>query len=149
MDRFPTIVFEHLPGPVILIEMKRKVVDINRAARKLFNVERTGRDLAISLRNPDILHVGDSVMAEGGVREVEATIADTPPRVITVHVEHIASTEEPDGIAVVLSATDLTPSSGPSTCALILSPTRPLNCGPHCWQSSDFWRPLPVLRRKI
>jgi len=108
MVRFPKVVFDHLPGPLILIGMKREILGINRAARELFNIERTGRDLAISLRNPDILHVVDSVMAEGGVREVEATIADTPPRVIAVHVEHIASTEEPDGVAVVLSAIDLT-----------------------------------------
>ncbi len=108
MDRFPKIVFDHLPDPVILIGPKREIVDINRAARELFDIGRTGQDLAISLRNPDILRMVDSVMAEGGVRGVEVTIADSPPRVIAVHAERIASTEESDGIAVVLSVTDLT-----------------------------------------
>ncbi|MBC8240201.1 MAG: hypothetical protein H8E30_06965 [Alphaproteobacteria bacterium] len=42
---------------------------------------------------------------------METTIADTPPRVIAVHAEHIRDTEataESDGITVVLSVTDLT-----------------------------------------
>ncbi len=111
MDRLPKAVFDHLPNPVILIGLKREVVEINRAARDLFDIHRTGHDLAISLRNPDILRIVDSVMAEGGVREVETTIADTPPRVIAVHAEHISEIEkigESDGIVVVLSVTDLT-----------------------------------------
>lgn len=108
MDRFPRNVFDHLPGPVVLIGAKREILDINRAARELFDIQRTGQDLAISLRNPDILRLVDNILAEGGVREVEASIADTPPRVVAVHAEHIADPEATDGIAVVLSVTDLT-----------------------------------------
>ncbi|NQV43376.1 MAG: PAS domain-containing sensor histidine kinase [Rhodospirillales bacterium] len=108
MDRFPKAVFDHLPNPIILIGASREIVDINRAARESFDIRRTGQDIAISLRNPDILRAVDSVLAEGGSREIETSIPDTPPRVIAAHAEHVGDTAELDGIAVVLSITDLT-----------------------------------------
>ncbi len=108
MENFPKAVFDHLPYPVILIGAKREIVDINRAARELFAITHTGQDLAISLRNPDILRAVDYVMAEGGIREIETAIADTPPRVISVHAEHVSEPGDNEGIAVVLSITDLT-----------------------------------------
>lgn len=108
MDHFPKAVFDHLPGPVILIGSRREIIDINRAARELFDISSTGQDLAISLRNPDVLRLVDGVMAEGGSREIETTIADSPPRVVAVHVEHVSETDMADGIVVVLSVTDLT-----------------------------------------
>lgn len=108
MDHFPKAVFDHLPGPVILIGSGREVIDINRAARELFDINDTGQDLAISLRNPDILRLVDGVMSEGGSREIETTLAESPPRVVAVHVEHVSETDLSGGIVAVLSITDLT-----------------------------------------
>lgn len=108
MNRFPKAVFDHVPGPVILLGTRREILDINRAGRAAFDIHTTGQDLAISLRNPDILRIVDSVMAEGGMREIETTIADTPPRVVAAHAEYISEEGETDGIVVVLSITDLT-----------------------------------------
>lgn len=108
MEQFPKTVFDHLPGPVILIGGKREIIDINRAAREIFDILDVGQDLAMSLRNPDILRLVDGILKEGGTREIETTLADTPPRVIAVHAEHIGETIAIDGIAVVLSITDLT-----------------------------------------
>lgn len=108
MEQFPKAVFDHLPGPVILIGSKREIIDINRAAQDLFDITDTGQDLAISLRNPDILRLVDGVMADGGAREIETTLADTPPRVLAIHAEHISDTSASEGIVAVLSVTDLT-----------------------------------------
>ena len=44
-----------LPDPIILVNRQREVVDANQAAEDLLGKHYRGRELAASLRHPDVL----------------------------------------------------------------------------------------------
>ncbi|MFO1155107.1 MAG: ATP-binding protein [Rhodospirillales bacterium] len=71
----PLDLIEFLPDPVILVNGRREIVVSNRAAREALGVGPAGRDLAISLRHPDILAAADAVISAGGPLSGEITLA--------------------------------------------------------------------------
>ncbi|ASG19594.1 ATP-binding protein [Nitrospirillum viridazoti] len=79
-------VVEALHDPLMLVDDKRKVGRANSAARALFGDRMLNRDLAVSVRNPDVLAAVDAVLAGGDSRRVEFTLPLPVERVLEVRV---------------------------------------------------------------
>ncbi|MBM3565311.1 MAG: PAS domain-containing protein [Alphaproteobacteria bacterium] len=60
-----------LPDPVLLVDSRRTLVAVNRAARALFIGPMVGNDLAVALRHPAALAAVDAVLGGADVREAE------------------------------------------------------------------------------
>ena len=63
-----------LPDPLILVGQDRRVLSMNPAAEALLGHEVAGRDLALGLRNPDLLAAVDAVLDGGEQEAVEFVI---------------------------------------------------------------------------
>jgi len=74
-SRLSERVFEALPDPVLLLDRRRQITRLNRAAAALFGVGATGRDLAAAVRDPALLEAVDHVLAHGGEENVEFVMA--------------------------------------------------------------------------
>jgi len=74
-SRLSERVFEALPDPVLLLDRRRQITRLNRAAAALFGVGAAGRDLAVAIRDPALLEAVDHVLEHGGEENVEFTLA--------------------------------------------------------------------------
>ncbi len=77
-----------LLDPAILLDNERRVVAANEAARRAFGGLAVGDNLALSIRNPDVLDAVNAVLA--GAPTADATIIQTLP-VSQVFEMHIAA----------------------------------------------------------
>jgi len=80
-------VVEALHDPLILLDTDRKVIRANVAARGLFGERITGRDLAVTLRNPTVLEAVDAVLAGGASRSVELMLPVPVERTLEARVK--------------------------------------------------------------
>ncbi|SMH55658.1 ATP-binding protein [Azospirillum agricola] len=67
-------IFDALHDPLLLIDAERQVTRANLAARGLFGDKVVGRELASTLRNPNVLEAVDSVLRGGASRVIEFTL---------------------------------------------------------------------------
>lgn len=79
-------VVEALQEPLLLVDARRRVIRANGAARALFGERMLDRDLALSVRNPDVLAAVDGVLAGGGAANVEFTLPLPVEQVLEVKV---------------------------------------------------------------
>src|SRR3546814_6578342 len=63
-----------LPDPIILVDENRRVLRLNPAAVALLGHDLTGRELALGIRNPDLLAAVDAVLKGGEQAAVEFTV---------------------------------------------------------------------------
>lgn len=104
----PRYFLEYLPDPVILLNGAREIVAINRSARDLLGVGMLGRDLALTLRHPDVLAAVETV-SSGALSIVEEITLPVPvPRSYTLYVSGLADTGEAAAPRVVLVLHDET-----------------------------------------
>lgn len=80
-------VVEAMHEPLILIDPDRRVAQANAAARALFGDRLSGRDLAVSLRNPAVLEAVGQVLRGGTSRSVEFTLSLPVERVLEARVK--------------------------------------------------------------
>ncbi|MCB9946923.1 MAG: PAS domain-containing protein [Rhodospirillaceae bacterium] len=99
-DRFAAIVAE-LPDPLILVDAGRVVRRANPAAARLLGDRVLDRDLADSLRHPDVLEAVGDVLAGGGPHKIEITQPVPIERVFEVRVKRFT---DDGGMAVDLAA---------------------------------------------
>ena len=100
-------ILDGLPEPVLLVNARRTVIGVNRAARALFVGPMVGNDLAVAVRHPAALEAVDAVLRGATGREAEITLPapgspsyrlvaaavrgdevrgpDTPAAVVTLH----------------------------------------------------------------
>jgi two-component system phosphate regulon sensor histidine kinase PhoR len=66
-------IIEALPDPLVLLDVERRVVRVNRAAAAALGTHVVGRDLATALRHPALLAAADAVLrgSEGQVVEFQ------------------------------------------------------------------------------
>ena len=76
---------ERLPDPVIVLNARREIVAVNRPAREIFGVGPLGRDLALSLRHPEVLTAVEMVTAGLSPVTQEITLPAPVPRTFTLH----------------------------------------------------------------
>lgn len=102
-------ILEALPDPVLLLDRKRTVRAANSAARALLGEKVTGRDFALSMRQPQGLAAVDSV-CQGKVLQAFAdiAIADPVPRTFDLHATAL-SREEGLTELLVVALHDTTP----------------------------------------
>ena len=84
--RVPQDFLECLPDPVILLNGAREIVAVNGPAREALGVGLLGRDLALSLRHPDVLTAVEAVVAGLPPVTQEITLPVPVPRTFTLHV---------------------------------------------------------------
>lgn len=81
----PQEFLERLPDPVILLNGAREIVAVNRIARDVLGVGMLGRDLALSLRHPDVLEAVETVLS-GVPSVIQEIILPVPvTRTFTLH----------------------------------------------------------------
>lgn len=79
-------VVEALQEPLLLVDARRRVIRANGAARALFGERMMDRDLALSVRNPDVLAAVDGVLAGGAAASVEFALPLPVEQVLEVKV---------------------------------------------------------------
>ena len=85
---------ESLDDPLLVLDDRRIVRWANRTAIGLFGERSVGRDLAGSLRHPDVLAAVDEVLAGGGGRVIEFTEPVPVERVFEARVKPFADRPE-------------------------------------------------------
>ena len=100
-------VLSGLPDPLILVGEDRRVLHMNPAAEALLGLELAGRDLALGLRNPDLLAAVDAVLEGGGQEAVEFTIPGKLERSLAARVLRlpVVASEQP---SLMIALYDLT-----------------------------------------
>jgi two-component system phosphate regulon sensor histidine kinase PhoR len=104
----PHELLELLPDPVILLNGSREIVGVNRHARDVLGVGMLGRDLALSLRHPDVLAAVETLFA--GIPSITEEILLPVPvsRTYTLHGGLLAPSDDPQAPRVVLVLHDET-----------------------------------------
>lgn len=105
----PADLLEHLPDPVVVLNARREVIGGNRSARDALGLGPPGRDLAMSLRHPDVLAAADRVMsgAAASISE-EITLAAPVLRTFTLSAIRLPEAAEPQAPRVLLVFRDET-----------------------------------------
>ena len=72
-------ILDTLPDPLFLLDVRRRVISANAAARDLFEVGAAaprllGRDLASVIRDPKVLEAADQALAQGKKTEAQFTL---------------------------------------------------------------------------
>lgn len=93
---------ENLPDPVILLNGAREIVAINRPARDILGVGLLGRDLALTLRHPDVLAAVETVSLGVASIDVEITLPVPVPRTYMLVASSLAETGDPSAPRVIL-----------------------------------------------
>lgn len=86
-------IVEGMSDPLILLDMKRRVVHANRAARALLGEQIVGKDIAFYLRNPTALKAIEQSIGDGTAREQEITLLDPVERACLMRVSVIDASD--------------------------------------------------------
>lgn len=101
-------ILEPLPDPVLVLDSRRCVIAANRAARDLFAIGRTGRDLAQFIRHPAVLAAVDTVTSGVPVLSEEIELPVAVPHTFTLFAARLESGSAPDVPAVIVALHDET-----------------------------------------
>ena len=96
-----------LPEPLLLLDSDRRIVRANRAATSLLEGEVIGRDIAASLRNPQLIEAVEQTLEGAGGRDIEFTLQAPVERTFAARVEPLPDARE-GGAAVLLALVDFT-----------------------------------------
>ncbi|NQW00372.1 MAG: two-component sensor histidine kinase [Rhodospirillales bacterium] len=103
MDNLFSIVFQHLPNPTLIIASDRTITYANTAAKSVFDSIFIGKDLALTLRHPEVLNAVDRSIADGTSEEGEFSIPGPLSLVFELHTVPIPDTQSPgSGLSFVL-----------------------------------------------
>jgi len=97
-----TGILDSFPDPVVVVSKLRLVVAANRAAREILAQNYLGRDLAISLRHPEVLSAVDAVLQSAESEELEFTLHGSVPRIFNLHVTAIPPSDGVGAEAILL-----------------------------------------------
>lgn len=108
MALIPSAVLDCVPTAVIVVDARRRVLNANRAARDLLGSAALGRDLALSLRHPNVLDGLDMVLAGGNEKSGEITLPVPVSRNLLFRVERLEGAPLADGSVATLVLDDIT-----------------------------------------
>ena len=77
---------ERFPDPVVVVDSNRLVVAANKPARELLPGNYFGRDLAMSMRHPNVLAAIDTAFSSGIDEDCEITLPGAVPRIFDLRV---------------------------------------------------------------
>ncbi|MGF1594918.1 MAG: ATP-binding protein [Kiloniellaceae bacterium] len=95
-----------LPDPIVLVGGNRRVLRLNPAAEALLGRDLAGHDLALGLRNPDLLAAVDAVLQGGAEEAVEFAIPGKVEHTMAARVLRLPAAA-PDGAKVMVALHDL------------------------------------------
>jgi len=98
---------ERFPDPVVIVDSNRLVVAANKPARDLLPSNYFGRDLAMSLRHPNVLAAVDSAFSSGIDEDREITLPGAVPRMFDLRVFSLRN-EASSRVEAVLIFRDVT-----------------------------------------
>lgn len=110
MSLVPPEVLDCVPTPVIVVDAKRRALHANRAARDLLGNASLGRDLALSLRHPDVLDAIDQILAGADEKTGEITLHVPVLSILSFHVERLKGAPLQDGSVAAVVLNDVTAS---------------------------------------
>ena len=99
----PRIV-EGMPDPLLLLDMKRRVIHANRAARGLLGEAIVGKDISFYVRHPAAIEAIDAAIAGGAMTEREFTLLDPVERNCVMRASIIDGGEEKAAARYVLAS---------------------------------------------
>jgi len=94
-------IMDAIPDPILLIAADRTVTRANRAARDLAGIDIAGHDVAIGLRNPDLVDAIDRVLGGASGQAIEITFPVPVERNFAARVEPLGE-QLADAAVVVL-----------------------------------------------
>lgn len=94
MDNLFSIAFEHSPNSKLIIGNDRSILFANKAAHATFDSIIIGKDLALTLRHPDILNAVDRTISEGSSEMGEFSIPGPLAQVFELHCVPLPGTEK-------------------------------------------------------
>ena len=101
-------ILEALADPIVVVDARRDVVAANAAARSLFPNGLVGRNLALSIRHPDILESLETVLNGGALREAEVTLAGAVATTYKVRISALNLADPPGEPNAMIAFQDLT-----------------------------------------
>jgi len=100
-------VLDGLPLPLLLFGANRRISFMNRAAQTITGVDASGRDIAVAIRNPDVLAAVDGVIAGGPRADVDFTQVRLDSLSLRVRIEALPTGEAgPSFVAYIDDVTD-------------------------------------------
>jgi two-component system phosphate regulon sensor histidine kinase PhoR len=96
-----------LPDPIILVDRHRRVLRLNPAAEALLGHDLSGRELALGIRNPNLLAAVDAVLEGGEQEAVEFTIPGKVERALAARVLRLPASDQ-SRASVMIALYDLT-----------------------------------------
>jgi two-component system phosphate regulon sensor histidine kinase PhoR len=96
-----------LPDPLILVGQNRRVLRLNPAAESLLGHDLSGRELALGIRNPDLLAAVDAVLRGGEQEAVAFTIPGKVERAMAARVLRLPAAARAQA-SVMIALYDLT-----------------------------------------
>lgn len=100
-----------LPSPMMILDDRRRVIEANEAAVEQWGENLLGRDLAASLRHPDILDAVNAVLEGEPRRRTQLTLPVPVHQVFEVHAAHLPPRER-DPVRAVVVLHDITALKG-------------------------------------
>ncbi len=110
MERFALVqdVLEALAYPVIMVDARRQVVAANAAAHGVWSGRLVGRNLALSIRHPDVLDALEEVLLGAQARDTEVTLGGSIPTTYQVRVARLSISARVDEPTALIAFQDLT-----------------------------------------
>jgi len=99
---------EAVPDPLIVLSDAREVIAVNGPAREVLGIGGLGRDLAMSLRHPEVLAAVDAVAGGASAIAAEITLPVPIARTFTLHAARVPLAAEGDERRIVLVLHDET-----------------------------------------
>lgn len=99
---------EAVPDPLIVLSDAREVIAVNAPAREVLGIGGLGRDLAMSLRHPEVLAAVDAIAAGALAMSAEITLPVPIARTFTLHAARVPSAAEGRERRIVLVLHDET-----------------------------------------
>ena len=91
MDNLFRIALEHLPNPTLIVASNRKLLFANIAAINIFDIA-IGKDLALTIRHPNILYAVDQTLASQTTKRPEFQIPGQQTQIFELHSVPISHT---------------------------------------------------------
>ncbi len=102
-------ILEYLPDAILLLNSDREIIDANQAARDLLSPGFKGRDLALSLRHPDILKAVDAALKGQAPDQCEISFSHPISRTFEMRTSRLPEADGPgQDVVVVLILHDIT-----------------------------------------
>lgn len=108
MPFVPREVLDCVPTSVIVVDERRRVLHANRAAIDLLGSAALGRDLALSLRHPDVLDGLDKVLSGALEKSGEITLPVPVSRNLAFRVERLVGAPLEGGSVATVVLNDIT-----------------------------------------